>query len=163
MNRQTLIIGGIALLIVAAAVSTILITTRKNRVELTGEVLKVRTHQMDPEHTIALLDLRIKNPSTQRFVVRQVEVFVEEPDGKSTPTDLFAESDIKRVIAYYPMLGDKYTPGLLRRDRIASGETTDRSIAVSVPMTDARLGARKGFRVVVHDVDGPVTEIREKR
>jgi hypothetical protein len=132
-------------------------------VELTGEVLKVRTHQMDPEHTIALLDLRIHNPSTQQFVVREVEVFVEEPDGKSTPADLFAETDIKRVLAYYPMLGEKFTPGLLRRDQIGSGETTDRSIAVSAPMTDGRLAERKGFRIVVHDVDGPVTEIREKR
>jgi hypothetical protein len=163
MNRQSLIIGGIALLIVAAAVSTILITTRKNRVELTGEVLKVRTHQMDPEHTIALIDMRVRNPSTQQFVVRDVEVFVDEPDGKSTPTDLFAESDIKRVLAYYPMLGEKYTPGLLRRDAIASGETTDRSIAVSAPMRDIRLADRNRFRIVIHDVDGAVTEIVENR
>jgi hypothetical protein len=163
MNRQSLVIGGIALLIVAAGVTSILVSTRKNRVELRGEVLKVRTHQMDPEHTIALIDLRITNPSTQQFVVSEVEVFVEEPGGRSTPTDLFAETDIKRVIAYYPMLGEKFTPGLLRRDKINSGESTDRSTAVSAPMTDARLGERTAFRIVVHDVDGATTEIREKR
>jgi hypothetical protein len=163
MNRQSVIIGGIALLIVALGVSSILISTRKNRVELTGEILKVRTHQMDPEHTIALIDLRVNNPSTQQFVVRELEVFVEEPDGKSAPADLFAESDIRRVLDYYPMLGEKFTPGLLRRDRINPGETTDRSFAVSAPMTDERLAGRKGFRLVVHDVDGAVTEIMEKR
>jgi hypothetical protein len=163
MSRHSLIIGVVALLIVAGAVTSILVSTRKNRVELHGDVLKVRTHQMDPEHTIALIDLRISNPSTQQFVVSEVEVFVDESGGKSTPTDLFAETDIKRVIAYYPMLGEKFTPGLLRRDKIGSGESTDRSIAVSAPMTDERLGGRAAFRIVVHDVDGETTEIREKR
>lgn len=163
MNRQSLITSGIALLIVVVAIGSILISTRKNRVELTGEILKVRTHQMDAEHTIALIDLRVKNPSTQPFVVRGVDVFIEEQDGKSTPADLFAESDIKRVIAYYPMLGEKFTPGLLRKDRISSGATTDRSFAVSAPMTDERLAGRKRFRIVIHDVDGATTEILEKR
>jgi hypothetical protein len=38
-----------------------------------------------------------------------------------------------------------------------------RSMAVSAPMMDARLGERTAFRIVVHDVDGATTEIREKR
>ena len=163
MNKHSVVIGAVALLIVAAAVSSILVSTRKNRIELTGEVIKVRTHQSDPEHTIALIDFRVKNPSTQSFVVREVEVFVEEPDGKSTPTDLFSETDIRRVISYYKTLGEKFTPGLLRKDRIAPGETTDRSIAVSAPMTDERLAARKGFRFVIYDVDRATTEFLEKR
>ena len=45
---------------------------------------EVRTHQIDAEHTIVLVDTRIDNPSTQQFVVRDVEVFVEEKDGKTT-------------------------------------------------------------------------------
>lgn len=163
MNRQSILVGGIALVIVAAAVSTILVSTRRNRVELTGEVLKVRTHQMDSEHTIALIDMRVHNPSTQQFVVREVEVFVEEPDGKSTQADVFAEQDIRRVIDYYKMLGTKDNPGLLRRDKINAGTTTDRTLAISAPMTDERFGNRKGLRFTVHDVDGKTTELRETR
>jgi hypothetical protein len=163
MSKQALVTGGVALLIVAAAISAILFSTRKNRVELNGEVLRVRSHQMDTEHTIVLVDLRVTNPSTQQFVVREVEVFIEEPDGKSTPADMFAESDIQRVIDYYPVLGRKDNPGLLRMDKVSSGETTDRTIAFSAPMTDERFSKRKGFRIVVHDVDRAATEIREQR
>ena len=163
MNKQSVIIGAIALGVVALAVSSILVTTRKNRVELTGEVLKVRTHQMDPEHTVVLIDTRIHNPSTQQFVVREVEVFVEEPDGKRTPADIFAEPDIKRVVDYYKTLGTKENPGLLRRDKINPGETVDKTIAVSAPMTDQRFGQRKALRIVVHDVDRKTTEIVETR
>ena len=147
----------------AAAVTSILVTTRKNRVELSGEILKVRTHQIDPEHTIVLIDARIHNPSTQQFVVREVEVFVEEQDGKRTATDIFAETDIKRVVDYYKTLGTKDNPGLLRKDRINSGTSTDRTIAVSAPMTDERFNERKALRLIVHDVDRKQTELVETR
>ena len=163
MSKQAVVTCGIALLIVAAAVSGILFSTRKHRVELTGEVLKVRSHQVDPQHTIVLVDMRVANPSTQQFVVRDVEAFVEESDGKSVPAELFAESDIQRALTYYKVLGEKYTPGLVRKDRIDSRATTDRSIAFSAPMTDARFAERKAIRIVVHDVDRKSTEIREKR
>ena len=118
---------------------------------------------MDPEHTIVLIDTRIHNPSTQQFVVREVEVFIEEADGKRTPADIFAEADIKRVVDYYKTLGTKDNPGLLRRDKINSGTTTDKTIAVSAPMTDERFGKRKALRIVVHDVDRKQTEIVETR
>ena len=163
MNKQSVLIGAIALVIVAVVVGGILVSTRKNKVELTGEILKVRTHQMDPEHTIVLIDTRIHNPSTQQFVVREVEVFIEEADGKRTPADIFAEADIKRVVDYYKTLGTKDNPGLLRRDKINSGTTTDKTIAVSAPMTDERFGKRKALRIVVHDVDRKQTEIVETR
>ena len=163
MNKQSVLIGAIALAIVAIAVSSILVTTRKNRVELTGEILKVRTHQMDPEHTIVLADTRIHNPSTQQFVVREVEVFIEEPDGKRTAAEIFAEADIRRVVDYSKALGTKDNPGLLRRDKINSGATDDKTIAFSAPMTDERFGRRKALRIVVHDIDRKQTEIVETR
>ena len=163
MNKQSVVVGAIALVIVAIAVSSVLITTRKNKVELSGEVLKVRTHQMDPEHTIVLADARIHNPSTQQFVVREVEVFVEEADGKRTPAEIFAEADIRRVVDYYKTLGTKDNPGLLRRDKINSGATVDKTIAFSAPMTDERFGRRKAIRILVHDVDRKQTEIVETR
>ena len=163
MNKQSVVVGAIALVIVAIAVSSVLITTRKNKIELTGEILKVRTHQIDSEHTVVLADTRIHNPSTQQFVVREVEVVVEEKDGKRTPAEIFAETDIRRVVDYYKTLGTKENPGLLRRDKINSGETVDKTIAFSAPMTDERFGQRKAVRIVVHDVDRKQTELVETR
>ena len=163
MRKQGLLAVLIGLAVVAVIIAAILATTRKNRVELTGEVIKVRSHQVDPEHTLALIDFRVHNPSTQQFMVRDIEVFVDEPDGKSTLGELFSEPDLTTAIAYYKTLGQRYNPGLKRRDKLNSGATTDRSIGVSVPMTDERLQARKSVRLRIHDADGPVVEIAEKR
>ena len=87
---------------------------------------------------------------------------VDDPDGASTQADLFAESDVQRMLDYYPMLGAKYNPGLLRKIKSASaicrpdhrGQHSD---------TDERLGQRKRLRIMLHDADGPVIEIDEKR
>jgi len=163
VNRQTLLIGGIAVLVVVAAISLVLVSTRKNRVELTGDILKVRTYQIDSEHTIALIDVRVRNPSTQQFMVKDVEVVADSADGKPVSADVFPESDIQRVLDYYPMLGKKYNPGLLLRDRIKSQETTDRTVSVSIPMTDEQLAKRKRIRMIVHDADGATTEVAERR
>jgi len=163
VNRQTLLIGGIAVLVVAVAIGLILVSTRKNRVELAGDILKVRTFQMDPEHTLALIDVRLHNPSTQQFMVRDVEVIADTADGKPVPAELFAESDVQRVLDYYPMLGKKYNPGLLRRDRINSQQTVDRTVSVSFPATDEQLARRKRIHLIVHDADGATTELTEHR
>lgn len=163
MSKQALIAGGIALLVVIAAIGSILFSTRKNRLELTGEFLKVRSHQVEPDRTIALVDVRLTNPSTQQFVVREIEVFVQGPDGESTSAGVFSEPEIRRMVDYYKVLGEKHNPGLLQRDQINPGETIDRTIGISVPMSDARFANRKALRIVAHDVDRKSTEIVEQR
>ena len=45
MNKQNAVVGLIAVLVVGAIVGGILFSTRHNRVELTGSVLKVRTYR----------------------------------------------------------------------------------------------------------------------
>ena len=153
----------IGLSIVVAVVSVILVSTRKNRVELTGEILKVRSHQMDPEHTLALIDVRVHNPSTQQFMVHQVEVFIDGEDGKSTAAEVFTEPDAQRIIDYYTAVGKKYNPGLLRRDKLDSGQSSDRSLAIRAPMTDEQLQKRKAIRLQIHDIDGATTQVVERR
>jgi len=163
VRNQQVAVGLVAVLVVGALIGGILLNTRKNRVQLDGEVLKVRSHQMDGQHTLALVDVRLKNPSTQQFMVRDIEVYVDDAQGKSLQADVFSEIDAQRVITYYPMLGKKYNQGLVRRDRIGSGQTVDRTVAISAPMTDDRLGERKRIRFVIHDADGPTVEVAEKR
>ncbi|HYO80460.1 MAG TPA: hypothetical protein VES20_03595 [Bryobacteraceae bacterium] len=161
MNRQSLVAAALALVAVVAVVAAILYKTKDNRVNLEGQILKVRSHQISPEQTIVLIDMRLRNASAQSLVVRDVEVFVDADEP--VPGVLFAESDIRRTLSYYPALGSRETPGLLRRDRIASGESTDRSLAISVPMTDEQLARRRAVRVVVQDVDGGSAVLVEKR
>lgn len=158
MNRQGIVAGLLGVVVLILVVGAVLYKTKDNRVKLEGEILKVRSHQPDGERTIALVDLRLRNASSDSFVVQDVEVFVDDTAGV-----LFAESDIRRALPYYPTLGEKHTPGILRRDRIASNATSDRSIAFSVPMVDERFNGRKGLRIVIHDVDGGRAELVEKR
>lgn len=163
MTRQSLTAGLIALALVAAAVGGILYSTRKNRVELRGEILKVRSHMIDPENTIAVVDFRVHNPSSQQFVVREIEVFVDTSDQKPVSADVFSEIDARRMFDYYKVLGAKYNATLLTRDKIEPGETLDRMIAVRFPGPDASLQERKALRLVIHDVDRAKSEVVERR
>lgn len=163
MNRQALVAGAIALVIVTATVAGILYSTRRNKVQVTAEILKVRSHERDPGHTLVVLDFRVTNPSTQPFTVREVEVFLDTKDGKSLKADTFAEIDAQRMFDYYKVLGEKYNPTLVLRERLSSGQTIDRMIAVQFDTTDEVVQDRKALRMVIHEVLAAKSEIVEVR
>jgi hypothetical protein len=152
VNRQAVIAGVIALVVVTATVGGILYSTRHNKVQVTGDILKVRSHQRDVGHTLVVLDFRVTNPSTQPFTVREVEVFLDTKDGKSLKADIFAEIDAQRMFDYYKVLGEKYNRTLVLRERLNSGQTIDRMIAVQFDTSDEVIQDRKALRMVVHEV-----------
>src|SRR5688572_29828935 len=129
MNKQVVIIGVIALAVVSAVVGGILFSTRHNKVEVTADILKVRSHQIDANSTVVVVDFRVHNPSTQQFLVRDVEIFLDAEDGKSIPGDIFADVDAQRMLEYYKVLGPKHNKTLIRRERLDSGQSVDRMIA----------------------------------
>ena len=96
-------------------------------------------------------------------MVKEVEVYIDGADGKATPAEIFSDIDGQRVIDYYPVLGKKYNPSLIRRDKIAAGASVDRTMLINVPMSDEQFARRKRLRIVVHDSDGPTSEIVEAR
>ena len=163
MNKQALIAGAIALVVVAATVGGILYTTRKHKVQVTGEILKVRSHQRDAGHTLVVVDFRVTNPSTQPFTVREVEVFLDTKDGKSLKGDIFAEIDAQRMFDYYKVLGEKYNQTLVLRERLNSGQTIDRMIALQFDTSDDVVQDRKALRLVVHEMLREKSEIIEER
>ena len=144
MNKQAVIIALIALAIVSAVVGGILFSTRHNKVEVTADILKVRSHQIDPGSTIVAVDFRVNNPSTQQFLVREVEVFLDTGDGKSIPGDIFSEIDATRMFEYYKVLGPKHNKTLIRRERLDSGQSVDRMIAARFDASDEAVQGRKG-------------------
>jgi hypothetical protein len=163
VNTRYVVPGVIAVAVVAIGIGAILLGTSKNRLALQGDVLKIRTRQADPERTIALLDVRLSNPSTQLFMVKEVHVFVEEEGGKSTEADVFSDVDAKRTVEYYATLGKMYNPSLVIRDKIASGQTVDRTLTLNVPMGEDRLAARTRLILKITDADGGVVEVAEQR
>lgn len=158
MNRQTIVAGLIALAAVAAVIGGILYSTRNNKVELSGSVLRVRSHAVDAENTIVFADVRVQNPSTQQFVIKDVEVYLDDTKG-----EIISETDAQRLFAYFPVLGKKDNPNLMIRQKINSGATVDRMVSVRFPGPDERVQGRKSLRIVLRDADGARTEIAYKR
>jgi hypothetical protein len=163
VNRNTLISGLIAVTFVALLIGGGLYWTRNNRLELKGDVLKVRSYSIDQNYTIAVIDFRVTNPSTSQFVVKDIDVSLDTNDGKTLDGSIFSEIDARRLFDYYKVLGTKFNPTLLTKDKINSSETVDRMLAVRFTSTDADIQNRKAIHIVVHDVDGVQTEIVERR
>ena len=163
MNRQVLTAAAIAVVVVGAALGLILYSTRHNAVGVTGEILKVRTHPSAPDNTLAALDFRLRNPSTQQFMVRSVEVWLDRDGGDPLEGNVASEIDARRLFDYYKALGPKYNPTLVGRDKINPNETLDRGVLVSFSASEEAVNARKRLRLVINDVDGTKSEVLEQR
>ena len=81
MSKQFLIFFGVGVVAIVIAVVAVLSTTKGSHLELKGQIMKIRTGALSDEDSIAVLDFRVENPSDVPFVVRQVEVSLEKPDG----------------------------------------------------------------------------------
>ena len=163
MNRNSIVSGLIAVLAVGLILGGGLYWTRNNHLELKGDVLKVRSYSIDQNYTVAVIDFRVTNPSTTQFVVKDVDVTLDTSDGKTIDGSIFSEIDARRLFDYYKVLGTKFNATLLTRDKINSGETVDRMLAVRFTASDEGIQNRKAIHIVIHDVDGIQTEIIEHR
>lgn len=163
MNRGTLIAALIAVAIVGSMIGGGLYWTRNNHLELKGKVLKVRSYSIDQDYTVAVIDFRVTNPSTSQFVVKDIDVTLDTRQGKTLDGSIFSEIDARRLFDYYKVLGAKFNETLVTKDKIESGATMDKMLAVRFTATDADIQNRKGLHILIHDIDGPVTEIVEVR
>jgi hypothetical protein len=147
---------------VAAMVFGLLWIQRGAHVELKGEILKVRTHELDERSSIAVIDFRFVNPADYPFIVRKVDVILEDPSDRELEGMTVAESDTRRLFDAYPLLGQKFNESLRPRDRVDARQSQDRMIAARFEVPVGVLNSRKQLTVRVEDVDGPVSQIREK-
>lgn len=138
-----------------------LFSTRGAHVEIKGSILKVRTHASDESNSIAIVDFRFVNPSDYPFMVRTVTVFVEDKQGNSSEGQTISDMDAKRLFDYFKEIGPKYNDSLMTRARINPKQTLDRMIAAGFPISQEKLEQRKRIKLVVEEIDGPVSEIVE--
>jgi hypothetical protein len=162
LSRQFVMTFGIGLVVIAIAVAFILYLQRGAHVELKGAILKVRTMGMDDNSSLAVVDFRFANPSDYPFVVRSVDVTVTGADGQTYTSTTVPEVDAKRIFEYYPVLGPKFNPSLITRDKIPGKHSEDRMIVARFEVPVAQLDARKNLKVSIEDVDGPLSELVEK-
>ena len=162
MQKNFLMAFGIGLAIIALGVGGIFLMQRGDRIELPGKILKVRTAPLDDDSSIAVIDFRIANPSNVLFEVRTVTVEMEDSQGKNYLGQSVSEMDAKRLFEGLPVLGQKFNPTLLMRDRVGSHGSADRMIAARFQAPMALLDGRKRFVVRIEEVDGKVFEYAER-
>jgi hypothetical protein len=131
--------------------------------EIRGSILKVRTVAMDEASSVAVVDFRFANPGRYPFVVREVSVLVEDAEGKIVEGATVAESDARRLFEYYPRLGQKFNESLITRTRIPPRESMDRMIAARFEIPESALQNRRKLTVRVVDLDGPMSELEERK
>ncbi len=151
---------GIAVMLIAAGSTWF--ANRGGRVELAGSVKQIRTVAPEEQSTIALIDFRARNKSDYTFNVKNIRVFVTPPAGDEVEGAVLTTADTDMVLKYYPAAGQRYNPTLTLRNSIAAGKEEDRMVAARFDMPEATFQQRKQLRIVVDELDGPVSEILER-
>ncbi len=154
MNKRFAIFLSVGLVVIGAIVFFTFATTKQNHLELAGKILKVRTGAIDENSSAAVLDFRVEDPSDIPFVIREVTVTLENPDGSSTDAMIIAKSDVQQLLAYNKFLGVQYNDGLAIHEKIAPHSKIDRMIAVRFEVPKAVLDRAKAIKLHFQDVDG---------
>ncbi|HTA68097.1 MAG TPA: hypothetical protein VK776_07455 [Bryobacteraceae bacterium] len=158
MSKQLLIFFGVGVLVIGIAIFLVLTSTKGSHLVLNGKVLKVRTGALSDSDSIAVMDLRMENPSNLVFVVRQVEVTLEKKDGSMADGLVVAKGDLKQLFQYNRFLGDQYNDSLTIKDQIPPHATVDRMLAARFDVKKDDLEAAKAIHVSIQDMDGPLFE-----
>jgi len=162
MNRQSLLAGLLAIAVLGAVVAGTLWFTRKNTLAVSGHIVKVRTHAVDADNTIAVLDFRVSNPSALLLKVREAQAVLVPASGPEITGETVSEMDAVRLFGYFKDLGQKYNPSLLINDKIGPGQTIDRMLAITFKAPLAQVEGRKAMRLRIVDVDGAIVEITDR-
>jgi hypothetical protein len=158
MSKQFLIFFGVGVVAVALAVVAILSYTKGSHLVLQGKIIKVRTGALSDSDSIAVLDFRVENPSDVPFVVREVAVTVEKPDGSTIDGVNVSKDDLKRLFQYNRFLGDQYNDSLTIKDKVPPHTTVDRMVATRFDLKNHDLEAAKAIHLSIQDLDGPLFE-----
>ena len=158
MSKQLAIFFGVGVLVIGVAIFLVLSSTKGSHLVLNGKILKVRPGALGEDDSIAVLDLRLENPSDIAFVVRQVEVTLEKKDGSTAEGLVVSKGDLKQLFRYNRFLGDQYNDSLTIKDQIAPHTTVDRMVAARFEVKNQELESAKAIHLSIQDMDGPLFE-----
>ena len=163
MSKNILIAFAVGLVCVAIAVAMIFHMQRGAHIEVTGKILKVRTAPLEDKAAVLVADFRVTNPADYPFLVNKVSLIVVDASGKEIEGDTISETDAKRIFDALPLLGPKYNPSLILREKIAPHATIDRMTSARFEVPDATLQARRNLILRIEEADGrAVDEFKEK-
>jgi hypothetical protein len=155
-----LVLGLIGL---ALGVTVMYRATAPNRLELTGQILKVRTVALSRKATLAVVDFRLLDSTNVPFVVKSVEMKLETASGEKLDGTPVAKPDVEALFNYNKLLGPKFNPVLSIKDKIKAGERADRMTAARFELSDADAAERRAIHLRIEELDGVVFELTEKK
>jgi hypothetical protein len=158
MSKRFAIFFGVGVVVIAIAVALVLSSTKGSHLVLNGKVLKVRTGALSQDDCIAVLDMRLENPSNLAFVVRQVEVTLEKKDGTMADGLVVSKGDLKQLFQFNRFLGDQYNDSLTIKDQVPPHATVDRMVAARFEVKHQELDEAKAIHLSIQDMDGPLFE-----
>src|SRR5580700_6381643 len=158
MSKQLLIFIGLGVVALVIAVVVILAGNKGSHLQLEGKILKVRTGELGEGNSIAVMDFRVQNPSDLPFVVRNVEISAEQPNGEMVDAVTVSKADLKQMFKYNRFLGDQYNDGLGMKDTIAPHSKVDRMVASHFEVSERDLEKAKAVHLSIQDMDGPLWE-----
>jgi hypothetical protein len=109
-----------------------------------------------------VVDFRFQNVANYEYDVKEVTVVVQDKAGMTIQGMTISEIDAQHLFEAIPLLGEKYNPSLIVRNRIAPHATEDRMIAASFPVPENQLDMRRGITVRIEEADGVISEIKGK-
>jgi hypothetical protein len=149
----------VGLLIVAAGIALVFMGTAKNHLDLTGQVLKVRTVPIDKDATYIVADFRVKNPSNIQFDVKNIEVTIDPANGEPLKGVIASKADVDTMFQYQKLIGPKFNSVLGMRDKIDGGKSADCMVAARFDVPENAIVTRKAIHLQIEDLDGAVAEI----
>lgn len=161
MNSRFLLILLAMLVIVSGVVWTVYTANQEALVNLEGQVLRVRTYPLTPEASIVIADFRVRNPDAVPFVVHEVAMTLEQPNGETIEAQMLTAGDINRMFAYQKLAGPQYNDPLLVQDRVPAGESWDRMAAGRIDLPEQQIGQRANLHIRIEEIDGLASTISE--
>ena len=149
----------IGLLVVAVAVGGILFMQRGAHMELTG-TMAIRILPTDPNTALAVINMRISNPSDYGFEVGNITVTLETAAGEF-PTSTVGRVDATRLFDSMPDAGP-FHPTLYTKAIIPAHSKGDYTLLAQYSAPERILADRKRFVVRIQEINGKVAEFSEK-
>jgi hypothetical protein len=163
MSAKFPIFFGVALVLLGLFLWFSYSSTSDARLQVSGEILKVRSLEMTPDSTLVILDFRMKNESDVKFVLKEATILWTNAEGKESEATTVARPDMDRILQYAQQAGPKYNEMFVMREQLTAKAMLDRMAAGSVQVSDARFGQRKGLKLRLTDLDGQSFEFEERK
>jgi hypothetical protein len=163
MNPRLLASIGVAMLLLGLVGWFGHSASSDKRLQLSGEILKVRSLSLTPESTLVMLDYRVKNESEVTFALKEDTILWTDANGKEHEGTHVTRPDLDRILQHLHAAGPKYNEMLVMREKITGKAMIDRMSAASIPVSEADFGNRKSVKLRLTDLDGQAFELLERK